>query len=110
MSVNVYIHDLHAMDEAILNSAPAYPEPRRMVPGFKSRQPTREQIAEKEVSASWKAMKFEQLARKADEAGKAGVAKLHWQMAARYGSKPAEERLAELTKPSVTKSPGMVGR
>lgn len=115
MSVNVYIHDLHAMDEAILNSAPTFSEPRRMVPGVASRSPARELVAEKEVSAVEKAQMFEQLARKSEAAGKLSVAKLHWQMAAKYGSKPAEEKLAELTKAPASKvarnaSPRMTGQ
>jgi hypothetical protein len=104
MSVSVYIHDLQAMDEAILNSAPSFQESHRPVPGLSSRRSERGPMPEKEVSPVEKAIKFEQLARKADEAGKTGVAKLHWQMAAKYGSKAADERLAELTKPSAPKS------
>jgi hypothetical protein len=52
------------------------------------------------VSADDKAAKFEQLARRAEEAGKSGTARLHWQVAAKYGSKVAETRLAELSRSS----------
>jgi hypothetical protein len=101
MSVNVYIHDLQAMDEAILNSGSSSSSSSvgRTVPGFVKKSSGREAepVAESQVE---KAIKFEQLARKADEAGKPGVAKLHWQMAAKYGSKAAAEHLAELSKPS----------
>lgn len=104
MSVSVYIHDMQAMDQAILNSGPPSREAGRAIPGYTARKMEREPVAQKEVSPVEKALKFEQLARKADEAGKAGVAKLHWQMAAKYGSKAAEERLAELTKSSTVKT------
>jgi hypothetical protein len=110
MSVNVYIHDLQAMDEAILNSAPSSSERRPTVPCYAAKKIDREPVVEKEPSAVEKAIKFEQLARKADDAGKAGVAKLHWQMAAKYGSRAAEERLAEFTKPSAPKSTKTVAR
>lgn len=103
MSVGVYIHDLQAMDEAILNSGPPSPPTDRSIPGLGNKTPTREPSPVQESPVE-KALKFEQLARKADEAGKSGVAKLHWQMAAKYGSKAAQERLAELSKPSPPKA------
>lgn len=98
MSVHVYIHDLQSMDEEILNSAPSTSESRRPIPSFGSKKSDREPNLEKEVSPVEKAIKFEQLARKADDAGKSGVARLHWQMAAKYGSRAAAERLAQLSK------------
>lgn len=104
MSVSVYIHDLQAMDEALLNSAPSSPtasQTRRPVSGMTSRYGSSPPLPEPVVSPVEKANKFETLARKADEAGKPAVAKLHWQMAAKYGSKVAEERLAELSRPTV---------
>jgi hypothetical protein len=38
---------------------------------------------------------FERLALRADEQGRLSVAKLHWTMAAKYGSFAAKERLAD---------------
>jgi hypothetical protein len=40
-----------------------------------------------------KAANFERMARQAEAAGKSGVAKLHWQMAAKHGSSVAIEKL-----------------
>jgi hypothetical protein len=104
MSVSVYIHDLQAMDEALLNSASSSAEPRRAGTGMTSLKAVPQPPAEPVASPAEKASKFEQLARKADEAGKPGVAKLHWQMAAKYGSKAAEEKLAEMSHPSTPQS------
>ena len=92
MSTSVYIHDLHAMDEALLNSVPDSPAPSA-IRGESRRQPTEAAHAEV-ASPIEKAMKFERLAKQAEAAGKSGVAKLHWQIAAKYGSKLATEKLA----------------
>lgn len=104
MSVSVFIHDLQAMDEELLNSRPASSDARRPATGVTSYKSAREKVPEVAESPVEKAAKFEQLARKADQAGKTSVAKLHWQMAAKYGSKAAEERLAELTRPASAKT------
>lgn len=92
MSTSVYIHDLHAMDEALLNSVPDSPAPSA-IRGGGSRQPAETARAEV-ASPAEKAMKFERLAQQAEAAGKSGVAKLHWQVAAKYGSRLANEKLA----------------
>ena len=91
MSTSVYIHDLHAMDEALLNSVPDAPVPSA-IRGESRRQPVDAARAEV-ASPIEKAMKFERLAKQAEAAGKSGVAKLHWQIAAKYGSKLAAEKL-----------------
>ena len=99
ISTHVYIHDLQAMDEAQLNSAPSESgASKRSVCSKFVRSKEREQPVDPVASPTEKAAKFEQLARKADEAGKLGVAKLHWQVAAKYGSQLAETRLAELSR------------
>ena len=110
MSVSVYIHDLQAMDEALLNSASAPSDARRPRTGMASMNAVRETEKEVVVTPAEKALKSEQLARKAEQAGKAGVAKLHWQMAVKYGSKAAEERLAEWAKPLPSRSPRTAAR
>ena len=92
MSASVYIHDLRAMDEALLNSVPDSPVPSAIRGG--SRMPLAEAARAEVASPAEKAMKFERLAKQAEAAGKAGVAKLHWQIAAKYGSKLANEKLA----------------
>ena len=101
ISTHVYIHDLQAMDEAILNSGPSESSTSKSSIGSRLvRSKGQEQPVDPIASPAEKASKFEQLARKADEAGKPGVAKLHWQVAAKYGSKLAETRLAELSRSS----------
>lgn len=98
MSVGVTVIDLREMDEAILNSAPDQSEPAS---GFSRhaaaisapraetpREPTRDV-----ESTAERAAKFEQLAHKAETEKRPGVAKLHWKMAAKYGSVMARERL-----------------
>jgi len=105
ISTSVYIHDMQAMDEAILNtpsSEAANPNSttRTHASNLEARLKLR-RAAERESmplepeDSGAKAAKFEQLALKAEKAGKAGVAKLHWQVAAKYGSKQAELRLAQ---------------
>ncbi len=96
LSVGVTIIDLHEMDEAILNSVPD--RPSSSVSRYSSaisaaavvsqREPTRAE----EESPSARSAKFERLARKAEAENHLGVAKLHWQMAAKYGSAAARER------------------
>ena len=95
MSTSVYIHDLRAMDEALLNSVPDSPAPSAIRGGIRmlSVEADRLEVA----SPAEKAMKFERLAKQAEAAGKASVAKLHWQIAAKYGSKFANEKLAAMT-------------
>ena len=101
ITTHVYIHDLQAMEEALLNSGPSESTTAKSSIGPKLvRSKEREQPVEPVASPAEKAAKFEKLARKADEAGKLGVAKLHWQVAAKYGSKLAETRLAELSRVS----------
>jgi len=105
MSATVSIHDLHAMDEELLNSAPsstpsAASDVRGTAGSIAARLAARETAKQVEVEPVDKAAQFEQLAKKAEEAGKASVAKMHWQMAARHGSRSAQTRLAELAKPT----------
>lgn len=105
MSATVYIHDLHAMDEELLNSGPSSTpltssDVRSAGGSIAARLAARESAKQVEVEPVDKAAQFEQLARKAEEAGKASVAKMHWQMAAKHGSRIAQTRLAELAKPA----------
>jgi len=91
MSTSVYIHDLRAMDEALLNSVPDSPAPAT-IHGGSGMRPAEASRAEV-VTPAEKVMKYERLAKQAEAAGKSVVAKLHWQMAAKYGSKLANEKL-----------------
>jgi hypothetical protein len=103
MSASVRIIDLHEMDEAILRSRPIVSDrPRQMTSTVNSRRNndrTTEPDSFDTVSPTVKVARSEQLALEAEKAGKTGVAKLHWKMAAKYGSKTAEKRLAELNSP-----------
>lgn len=100
MSVGVTVIDLREMDEAILNSVPDRSEPAsrfaRHAPAISGSrvdspgEPTRD--AE---SAEDRVAKFERLALKAEAENRPGVAKLHWQMAAKYGSVMAHKRLSK---------------
>ncbi len=102
VSTSVYIHDLRAMDEALLNSVPDSPAPSAIRGG--SRMPPVEAVRAEVASPAEKALKFEQLAKQAEAAGKLGVAKLHWQVAAKYGSKLADVKLADAPTASSTVS------
>lgn len=89
VSASVRIIDLQAMDEAILNSVPDSPTARSFrSPRMEVHTPT----VSPEVVANDKAARFERLAQQAEAEGRTGVAKLHWQMAARHGSTLARER------------------
>lgn len=104
MSTSVYIHDLRAMDEVLLNSVPDSPAPSAIRGG--SRMPPTEAARANAASPAEKAIKFERLARQAEAAGKSGVARLHWQVAAKYGSKLASEKLggAPTTGPAISQA------
>jgi hypothetical protein len=99
ITTSVYIHDLQAMDEELLNSSPTAGTDLSKAGTdqfVRSRAP--KPTTDPATSPREKATKFEQLALKADAAGKPNVARLHWQVAAKYGSQLAETRLAELTQ------------
>lgn len=89
-SATVTIIDLHEMDEAILNSAPSSPASGLRVQTRAAREEAHGPAA---MSPQEKALHFERLAQRAEEQGRPGVAKLHWAMAAKYGS------LSGLSKP-----------
>ncbi len=97
MSVGVTIIDLHEMDEAILNSVPDRPQSsspfaRHAAAINRSTAESPQETARETESAAERVAKFERLARKAEAENRPGVAKLHWQMAAKYGSTIARER------------------
>ena len=103
MSTSVYIHDLRAMDEALLNSVPDAPSPSAI--RGESRTSSTEAIRADVVSASKNVVKFERLAKQAEAAEKAGLAKLYWQVAAKYGSRLANEKLAAVATAGPSVSP-----
>lgn len=104
MSAHVQIIDLQAMDQEILHSqATTTPrltgQPRENRPR-KAVEPNRIPEPADVVSAAAKVARHEELAQSAEAAGRMVVARLHWQTAAKYGSKIAENRLAELAQSS----------
>ena len=101
ISTSVVIHDLQAMDEAILNSGPSQLPVVRVPndhPSWIASQQSQPKVPTE--SAADKARKFERLAQRADDAGKKSLAKLHWQAAARHGSQIARIRLADSSSES----------
>jgi hypothetical protein len=107
ISAHVYIIDLQAMDEAILNSVPDSPPPGPLMLRPRPMDGGRDPAPRLEALPAEKAANFERLARQAESAGKAGVAKLHWQMAARYGSTLAKDKL---NPPTVDAARATAGR
>lgn len=99
MTVHVFIHDLQAMDEALLaqgrpHDEEADPWSSRLA---ERRAATRFGVTSHPASESKvKAARYEQLARDAEAKQKPSTARLHWQMAAKLGSSIAEQRLANL--------------
>lgn len=94
MSVGVTVIDLREMDEAILNSVPDRSEPvsrfsRHAAAISSPRAETPSEPTLDVESTAERVAKFERLARKAEAENRPGVAKLHWKMAAKYGSEMA---------------------
>jgi hypothetical protein len=101
MSAHVYIHDLQAMDEAILAQGRSSADDD--IAPYAARLTARRQIGTEPaiaksatpVDRTAQAARSEQLARDAEANGKPAVARLHWQMAAKHGSLTATSKLAE---------------
>ncbi len=98
MWTSVRIHDLQAMDEALLAGAsnrdrvdpwtPRMAERRAALPGAAKSLPRDAGVSD--------AARYERLARDAEAHGKEAVARLHWKMAAKLGSSTAQQRLTEI--------------
>lgn len=106
-TASVYIHDFQAMDEALLNAGRAknnqYRERMAHLSSRRESPSINEAVMNSQPSPQEKVVKSEELARQAEKQGKTSVARLHWQMAAKYGSKTATKRLSELnSQPSST--------
>lgn len=93
VSAHVFIQDLRAMDEALLREA-GYDDRSIIVNQIPSRRTLREVPLASPPFQRADAERFEQLALKAEKAGRNAVAEMHWQMAAKYGSQIAQKRLA----------------
>lgn len=98
MSAGATIIDLREMDEAILNSIPDQRDSTspfaRHATAIRSTSSERPSKSNRDTEpASERAAKFERLALKAQDENRLRVARLHWQMAAKYGSEIAREKL-----------------
>jgi len=110
MSVSAFIHDFDALEESLLGqsasgfalqprgrtAAPSRLEPR---PGF-APQPAssvsdlRRELAREQLTRDEEAASFFERGRAAEEAGKANVAKIYYQMAARRASGGLKDQIA----------------
>lgn len=92
VSAHVFIHDLRDMDEALLREA-GYDDRSITVNPMPAQRALREVPSASPPFQRADAERFEQLALKAERAGRSAVAEMHWQMAAKYGSQIAKKRL-----------------
>ncbi len=99
MSVSVFVHDLQAMDEALLNQGPTTPSESDMWSARLNQRRAQSNAgvnsAVVEDTAS-QAARYEQLAREAESRRKFSIARMHWQVAAKLGSPVARQRLTAL--------------
>lgn len=96
-SVHVYIHDFEAMDAALLatpTKATSSKLDSRITQRLEQRSSTANSAGTSVLALDVMA-DAERLAEQAEARGKFVVAKLHWQRAARHGSRLAAQRLAE---------------
>lgn len=100
LTVSVFIHDLQAMDEALLAQGTIADAERDV---WSARLNARRSRSAGLVSASQPvdrgdiAGRYEQLARDAERRSQVSLARLHWQVAAKNGSSIAQQRLRDLT-------------
>lgn len=101
ITAHVTIHDMQAMDEALLRSRSTMSEKssRAAIVAGHSKSPSPHSNQTPTSLMAEKATHFERLARNAEKAGKPSVAKLFWESAAKCGSVPAGKRLAEFNHP-----------
>ncbi len=101
MSVGVYIHDFEAMDQYLLNrgSSPGDASPQ-LTGGARHAwellQTDRGQVPIQplpDTARASKSEKYWQLGQNAEREGHLNVARLHYRMASRHGSKSAQNRL-----------------
>lgn len=118
-SVSVHIHDFEAMDRYLLNSAPrslrqnAVSDPtehwrRQLLSPAAGRQAgsitrQQQQAAEARARTDAKAHRFYELGKQAEKKhATPNIAILHYRVAAKYGSLPAQQRLKELKAESAS--------
>jgi hypothetical protein len=103
MSVGVYIHDFEAMDQYLLNQGtPSSSSPPQLSAGashaWGQLQAHHGGASAQPLPGAAKASKSEkylQLGQKAERDGNLAVARLHYRVASRLGSKAAQDRLDE---------------
>jgi hypothetical protein len=95
-SVGVYIHDLRAMDDALLATAaaaiPTNPWERKLA---ERRGASSNSSDVRDAPPPSRAGEFEALAQRAEQRSKPAVALTYWRLAAKEGSAIAHEKLAE---------------
>lgn len=101
MSVGVFIHDFEAMDQYLLSQGTSQPAPQ-LTGGarhaWEQLQAHHGPVSAKSLpdpTTATKSEKYWQLGQKAEREGKLSVAKLHYKVASRHGSKAAQNRLEE---------------
>jgi hypothetical protein len=100
-SAQVFIHDLRAMDEALLATAkPVVDDPwsRRLA----ERRGSTVAADERAAPAASRAAEYESRAVRAEQNGKSAVALTYWRLAAKEGSATAAERLRTLSRSSAS--------
>jgi hypothetical protein len=98
-SVHVYIHDFEAMDAALLAMPVARDQTRfdsSITRRLQERAGSGGQTAVPAIRSENAARDAERLAKQAETRGKLGVARLHWERAARHGSADARRRLGQI--------------
>lgn len=99
LSVGVTIIDLHEMDEALLSQGQTPTADHTWINRLQARAAGAHRgvatIAPAKVDTVAQSRRFEQLAIAAEAKGKPSLARLHWQMAAKYGSDQARQRLEQ---------------
>lgn len=98
VTTSVYIHDLRAMDEALLATpGPSAPTVSRWEAALAQRQAADRATGRLRAEPAQnldKRLKFERLARDAEAGGKRSLAQSYWKAAAKHGSAAAAQKLA----------------
>ncbi|MBI1345169.1 hypothetical protein GC163_02655 [bacterium] len=106
ISVGVTIIDLHEMDEALLSQGSTAHDDNVWFDRLQTRaaasQPGKSRQFSTVIDRRAEAERFERLATAAEAKGKHSLAKLHWQMAAKYGSVITPRALEPQAVPRVT--------
>jgi len=102
MRASVYIHDLRAMDEALLASAPSAAPGNDWEQKLAVRRGETAPSVKRPVTS--RSAEYEALAKRAEERGKTSLAMTYWRLAAKEGSAVARTKLAETPTAAATAS------